>query len=140
MRGAKDIFCPFLVAFYRLLDRQSQEKEIQDFYDDVINKTGYMQYLELDKETAEDRKANVMELLANLVRYMEENEDGTLTGFLEEVALMTDIDNYNADNECVVMMTLHSAKGLEFPYVFTFIRFVLNNVLNVIIYAFRFIL
>lgn len=95
-----------------------EEKEIQDFFDDVINETGYMQYLELDKETAEERKANVMELLANLLRYMEENEGGTLTGFLEEVALMTDIDNYNADSDSVVMMTLHSAKGLEFPVVF----------------------
>ena len=110
-----------LVEFTNLINTLAEaleEKEIQDFFEDVINKTGYMQYLELDKETAEDRKANVMELLANLVRYMEENEDGTLTGFLEEVALMTDIDNYNADNESVVMMTLHSAKGLEFPYVF----------------------
>ncbi len=94
------------------------ENTIQDFYDDVINKTGYMASLELDKETAEERKANVMELLANLVRYMEDNEGGTLSGFLEEVALMTDIDNYNSDNESVVMMTLHSAKGLEFPVVF----------------------
>ncbi len=110
-----------LVDFTNLLNNLAEsleENNIQDFFDDVINKTGYMQYLELDKETAEDRKANVMELLANLLRYMEENEDGTLTGFLEEVALMTDIDNYNADNESVVMMTLHSAKGLEFPYVF----------------------
>ena len=95
-----------------------EENTIQDFYDDVINKTGYMASLELDKETAEERKANVMELLANLVRYMEDNEGGTLSGFLEEVALMTDIDNYNSDNESVVMMTLHSAKGLEFPVVF----------------------
>ncbi len=93
-------------------------KEIEEFYQDVITKTGYMDFLEQDRETAEDRKQNVMELLANLVRYMEENEDGTLTGFLEEVALMTDIDNYNADAECTVMMTLHSAKGLEFPVVF----------------------
>ncbi len=110
-----------LVDFTNLLNNLAEsleENNIQDFFDDVINKTGYMQYLELDKETAEDRKANVMELLANLLRYMEENEDGTLTGFLEEVALMTDIDNYNADNDSVVMMTLHSAKGLEFPYVF----------------------
>ena len=95
-----------------------EEKEIQDFYEDVIYKTGYMSSLDADKETAEERKQNVMELLANLVRYMEENEDGTLSGFLEEVALMTDIDNYNADAESVVMMTLHSAKGLEFPVVF----------------------
>ena len=95
-----------------------EENTIQDFYDDVINKTGYMESLELDKETVEERKANVMELLANLIRYMEDNEGGTLSGFLEEVALMTDIDNYNSDNESVVMMTLHSAKGLEFPVVF----------------------
>lgn len=93
-------------------------KPINEFFNDVINETGYMSYLDLDKETAEDRKQNVMELLANLVRYMEENEGGTLTGFLEEVALLSDIDNYNADSESCVMMTLHSAKGLEFPVVF----------------------
>ncbi len=110
-----------LLEFTNLLNTLAEsleEKEIQDFYEDVISLTGYMQYLELDKETAEERKANVMELLANLLRYMEENEGGTLTGFLEEVALMTDIDNYNSENESVVMMTLHSAKGLEFPVVF----------------------
>ena len=93
-------------------------KPINEFFNDVINETGYMAYLDLDKETAEDRKQNVMELLANVVRYMEENEGGTLTGFLEEVALLSDIDNYNADSESCVMMTLHSAKGLEFPVVF----------------------
>ncbi len=95
-----------------------EEKSIQDFFDDVITKTGYYASLDLDKETAEERKANVMEVLANLVRYMEDNEGGTLTGFLEEVALMTDLDNYNTEAESTVMMTLHSAKGLEFPVVF----------------------
>ena len=110
-----------LTEFTNLLNTLAEsleEKDIQDFYDDVITKTGYMASLDLDKETADERKQNVMELLANLVRYMEENEGGTLSGFLEEVALMTDIDNYNADAESVVMMTLHSAKGLEFPVVF----------------------
>ncbi len=110
-----------LVEFTSLINDLAlslEEKEIQEFFDDVINKTGYMSSLDADKETADERKQNVMELLANLVRYMEENDDGTLTGFLEEVALMTDIDNYNADAESVVMMTLHSAKGLEFPVVF----------------------
>ncbi len=95
-----------------------EEKNIQEFFDDVITKTGYYASLDLDKETAEERKANVMEVLANLVRYMEDNEGGTLTGFLEEVALMTDLDNYNTEAESTVMMTLHSAKGLEFPVVF----------------------
>ncbi len=110
-----------LKGFTNLIDELAEAlefKEIEEFFQDVITKTGYMDFLDLDKETAEDRKQNVMELLANLVRYMEENDDGTLTGFLEEVALMTDIDNYNADTDCAVMMTLHSAKGLEFPVVF----------------------
>ncbi len=112
---------PKLLDFTKLLQELSQsleENEIQDFFNDVVSKTGYMDFLDQDKETAEERKANVMELLANLIRYMEENEDGTLSGFLEEVALMTDIDNYNSESESVVMMTLHSAKGLEFPVVF----------------------
>lgn len=100
------------------LQQSLEVNEIQEFFDDVINKTGYMLSLQQERETYEDRKSNVMELLANLVHYTEENEDATLTGFLEEVALMTDIDNYNSDSESVVMMTLHSAKGLEFPTVF----------------------
>ena len=110
-----------LVEFTNLLNSLAlslEEKSIQDFFDDVITKTGYYASLDLDKETSEERKANVMEVLANLVRYMEDNEGGTLTGFLEEVALMTDLDNYNTEAESTVMMTLHSAKGLEFPVVF----------------------
>ena len=110
-----------LIDFTNLLNSLAlslEEKTIQDFFDDVITKTGYYASLDLDKETAEERKANVMEVLANLVRYMEDNEGGTLTGFLEEVALMTDLDNYNTESESTVMMTLHSAKGLEFPVVF----------------------
>ena len=110
-----------LIDFTNLLNSLAlslEEKSIQDFFDDVITKTGYYASLDLDKETAEERKANVMEVLANLVRYMEDNEGGSLSGFLEEVALMTDLDNYNTEAESTVMMTLHSAKGLEFPVVF----------------------
>ena len=110
-----------LMAFTKLINNLAESlemKELQDFFEDVITETGYMSSLDLDKDTADERKQNVMELLANLIRYMEENEGGTLTGFLEEVALLSDIDNYNADSESVVMMTLHSAKGLEFPVVF----------------------
>ncbi len=110
-----------LTDFTKLINKLAESlemKEIQDFFDDVITETGYMSSLDLDKETADERKQNVMELLANLIRYMEDNEGGTLTGFLEEIALLSDIDNYNADSESAVMMTLHSAKGLEFPVVF----------------------
>ena len=84
----------------------------------VLNKTGYYISLNADKDTAEDRKENLVELKANLIRFEEEADEPTLNGFLEEIALMTDIDNYNADIDAVVMMTMHSAKGLEFPYVF----------------------
>ena len=61
---------------------------------------------------------NINELKSNLVRYEEDNEDATLNDYLEEIALLTDIDNYNAGEDAVVLMTLHSAKGLEFPVVF----------------------
>ncbi len=115
-RGASKLLD--FTALINALALSLEEKNIQEFFDDVITKTGYYASLDLDKETAEERKANVMEVLANLVRYMEENEGGTLTGFLEEVALMTDLDNYNTEAESTVMMTLHSAKGLEFPVVF----------------------
>ncbi len=110
-----------LLDFVNLINTLAESyelKDINEFYDDVLTKTGYIASLEADKETADERKQNVMELLNNLVKYMDETESGTLSGFLEDVALMTDIDNYNEDNESVVMMTLHSAKGLEFPVVF----------------------
>lgn len=110
-----------LLDFTKMIDSLAaslEEKSIQEFFEDVINETGYMASLDLDKDTADERKANVKEILANIIRYMEENEGGTLTGFLEEVALMADIDNYNSNNDSAVMMTLHSAKGLEFPVVF----------------------
>ena len=67
----------------------------------------------------EDRIANLNELSSSIQRYCDENgEDASLEGFLDEVSLMSDIDNFNADNDAVVLMTLHSAKGLEFPTVF----------------------
>ena len=85
----------------------------------VIDKTGYMEMLrELDKAEGKDRCENVKELVSNAVIYEESNEQATLGGFLEEVALIADIDNYDADAPAVVMMTIHSAKGLEFPVVF----------------------
>lgn len=90
-----------------------------ELLDIVLEKTGYLKSLENDPETMEDRIANLNELSSNLQRYSDENgDDATLEGFLDEVSLMSDIDNFNADNDAVVLMTLHSAKGLEFPVVF----------------------
>ena len=100
------------------LEQAAQELKPHELLEKTLNLTGYYQFLDLDKDTAQDRKENLNELKANLMRYEEESDDPTLNGFLEEIALMTDIDNYNADSDTVVMMTLHSAKGLEFPVVF----------------------
>ncbi len=96
----------------------AQELKPHELLEKTLSMTEYYRYLDLDKDTAQDRKENLNELKANLMRYEEEAEEPTLNGFLEEIALMTDIDNYNTDADAVVMMTLHSAKGLEFPVVF----------------------
>lgn len=84
----------------------------------LLSETGYKLSLEQDKEKLEDRLQNLDELNSNLIKFREENPDGSLSDFLEEVALLTDIDNYNNESETVVLMTLHSSKGLEFPVVF----------------------
>ncbi len=110
-----------LIAFYQLIDelRESLDKiPLDELFSEIIHKTQYLGHLRLDKEKGEEREENIYELISNLKTYEQENEEGTLSGFLEEVALMTDIDNYNAQTDAVVLMTIHSAKGLEFPVVF----------------------
>lgn len=110
-----------LIAFCDLIETLSQNVDkipLDELFSDVISKTDYLGHLRLDKEKGEERIENIYELVSNLKTYESENEEPTLAGFLEEVALMTDIDNYNAQQDAVVMMTIHSAKGLEFPVVF----------------------
>ena len=99
---------------------QDEDASINDLYQAVLEKTDYVNFLRTDEpEKAEDRIENVQELSSMLRRYEEENgEEASLSGFLEEVALFTDIDNYDAGADSVVLMTIHSAKGLEFPVVF----------------------
>ena len=85
----------------------------------LIDETGYLSHLRTtEPEKFDERLQNLDELLSTLVRFSEEHPDGTLQEYLEEVALLTDIDNYNADADAVVLMTMHAAKGLEFPVVF----------------------
>lgn len=86
----------------------------------VMNESGYIRSLESEEPTKrEERISNLDELYSTLAKYENENGDAaTLEGFLEEVALLSDIDNYNADADTVTLMTLHAAKGLEFPVVF----------------------
>ena len=84
----------------------------------IMNESGYIASLEHD-EKRDERLENLDELYSTIARYEKENVDSaTLEGFLEEVALLSDIDNYNSDSDSVTLMTLHSAKGLEFPNVF----------------------
>lgn len=95
-----------------------EDMPMYDVFDELLDVTGYLQGLALDKDTYEDRLANLQELKSNMKRYLEENEEGDLSSFLEEVSLLSDIDAYNDQSDVVVLMTLHSAKGLEFPIVF----------------------
>ena len=105
-------------SFIKEMQEEAENLKLDQLLELILKKSGYYASLSLDKETYEDRMGNLAELKNNLLRYQQENEDGDLNGFLEDIALMTDIDNYNASNETVTMMTLHSAKGLEFPIVF----------------------
>ena len=111
-----------LQAFVQMIQvlRTKQEfYKVKMLIEDILEQTGYMKELQAEgTDEALDRMANVDELLNKAAVYDEKTENPTLDGFLEEVALVADIDNLEEDADHVVMMTLHSAKGLEFPVVF----------------------
>ena len=92
--------------------------ELNELYDEVLKKTGYVDSLIALGDEGLTRIENVKELGSNIKKYCEENENPTLFGFLEETALLTDIDNYDENADAVTLMTMHSAKGLEFKNVF----------------------
>lgn len=110
---------PF-VALIKEFRSKLSECSIKELIEEIIEKVEYVSYLE-DNDTPEaaaERRLNIDELISKATQY-EENEDfPTLSGFLEEVALVADIDNMDAENNVVSLMTLHSAKGLEFPVVY----------------------
>ncbi|SHH75215.1 DNA helicase-2 / ATP-dependent DNA helicase PcrA [Sporobacter termitidis DSM 10068] len=113
---------PKLHQFVNLItDLQSAAAEapLDGFYDTLIERTGYVKVLEA-KATDENltRIENVQELKSNIVNFLREMPEGTLFDFLNEIALYTDIDQYDKNADSVVMMTMHSAKGLEFDTVF----------------------
>lgn len=105
-------------AMMERLSALAQEAQPAEVLSRVLEETAYVESLRTEPEKFDDRVQNLNELSATLVRFTEENPEGTLGDYLEEVALLTDIDNYNADSDTVVLMTLHAAKGLEFPVVF----------------------
>lgn len=92
---------------------------LEDLVKDILETTGYVRELEAsDAEDAEDRIENIDELISKAAAYDESHEESNLSEFLEEVALVADIDQVTDDNNKVLLMTLHSAKGLEFPHVY----------------------
>lgn len=109
---------PF-VNFIQSLRSKLEYLSPSELLKDIIENTGYVEELRAEgTEEAEARIENIDELITKVVTYEEENEEPTLSGFLEEVALVADIDSVDGDDNQVLLMTLHSAKGLEFPYVY----------------------
>ena len=111
------------VALIEYFKGQAETESISDLMKEIIDKTGYVDQLEAyDKEDAQARIENIDELLSKIATYEEtcsdNDEQPTLSGFLEEVALVADIDSLDEHQDYVVLMTLHSAKGLEFPHVY----------------------
>jgi len=97
----------------------SFEGTAAEIVDHVIKKSGYIQWLRTSKdENREEREENLGELVTSAARYDERTPDGSLQGFLEEVALVSQIDEYRDGDDRITLMTVHAAKGLEFPVVF----------------------
>ncbi len=118
-RGASKL--DSFVALIEYFKMRAEEVTILELMKEIIDKTGYAEMLEAEgKEEAEARQENIDELLSKIADYEENCTDGqpTLNGFLEDVALVADIDSLDEDADYVVLMTLHSAKGLEFPHVY----------------------
>ncbi len=113
-------FKPFLELLNGLIKaHNSGDYSLAELYELVLEHTDYKNYLKTEKENADVRIENIEELKTNIIKFEDEYEDeATLSAFLEEISLLTDIDNYDAETDAAVMMTLHSAKGLEFPVVF----------------------
>ena len=108
-----------VVQLIRELRKASSELTIAELIQKIVEKIQYVQYLQdNDDESAEDRIANVDELITKAVAYQEMHDEANLTEFLAEVALVADIDKVEDDDNRVLLMTLHSAKGLEFPHVY----------------------
>ena len=111
-----------LKSFHAMMEELREKQpllSLPDFYDEAVNLTGYRTALE-QKDTLENRTRleNVQELKSSVQGYVANADEPTLAGFLDEVALYTDLDSADAGDNAVVMMTMHAAKGLEFPTVF----------------------
>lgn len=116
--GRKSISLMGFANMIKELTDSAQQHSLGELFDELLEQTGYMLSLIALGEEGKNRVENVKELKSMMMKYEEENSDGGLSGFLEEVALYTDLDSVNEDEDTVILMTLHSAKGLEYPNVF----------------------
>jgi len=111
-----------VVGFIAMMDRfrtLAPTKAIPELLEEVIDTIHYYDYIkQYYSEDAEDRIRNIGELISKTASYMQTAQEPSLAEFLEEVTLVADIDNYDEASNSIVLMTLHSAKGLEFPVVF----------------------
>ena len=110
-----------LMAFAALIEELteiSKTASLETLINETLDRSGYRQMIKDMGEEEAERLDNIGEFISGAVEYEENNEESSLTGFLEETALVADVDRYDETADAVVMMTIHSAKGLEFPIVF----------------------
>jgi len=109
------------VTHIEILKSKSQYIGVGKLIEEIIETVGYSDYIDAESESDEqatERRQNIDELISKAVQYEETVDEPSLSGFLEEVALVADIDNLDENNDMVSLMTIHSAKGLEFPIVY----------------------
>lgn len=110
LKAVGEMFC-YLKDF-------SENHTLEELLDEVLDKSGYAEYWRNQGDEGADRLENIAELKTTMSVYEKESDDPTLSGFLEEISLFTDLDNLDPNDDYTVLMTIHSAKGLEFPVVF----------------------
>ena len=117
--GKKAAALEAFAAMINGLRERAGNEPLADTLAALLEESGYVRALEQKNDfESRGRLENVEELMTTVIKYTQETESPTLSGFLEEIALYTDLDGYDSGDDAVVMMTLHSAKGLEFPVVF----------------------
>ena len=107
-----------LAEMFDELSEIAQNEPLDKLLDEVLDKTGYLTALLMAGDEGMSRLENINELKSNMVNYSEQADEPSLSGFLEEIALYTDIDSLDENGDYVALMTMHAAKGLEFPTVF----------------------
>lgn len=107
-----------LAKTFDMFSEKAEELDLSDLLDLVLDKTGYASALAAQGDEGQGRLENISELKSTMEEYSENSEEPSLSEFLEEISLYTDVDRLADDADCVSLMTMHSAKGLEFPQVF----------------------